>query len=453
MRLEKTQATAFHLRQPVVGKRPTRWDIQMRYAMRLPDETVDLSPGTWLLALPEAEGGGPYPPHYRLADGTIICLDGPLTDEQAAPLTDAQAVTALAAYRSAEQAIAEDWGLAVEHVDRNAPFRLIQCPLCDGTTFVSVGFSGVWCDQCQAEFHVRHTAGDAGFVVDCTFAHHQPTAARYLLPRSDELVLTMVCKNGGGDPLDLTHDRHCFRDDCTDAQVALTDGRDTPLRAGLHACVLGDVYDWAFYGRVPTVYNHDRHGYHTLLWPDGKEEAWPRSAFVSVSGFSWEDKQRAAAAAAMLATCTPAGYSAEFGSLRYRDELAAFLNEWAERPSQPPSVAYRGVWPQRSQLQEACPEQGRREERYLLHRWLIQREKEDWLTVAPVWLVVRDAARQKYEKRWEVVRADICPHCGRRVSQAEWASEGEGKAVWDVPHGYCRELWARHGWQPTLFGE
>ncbi|MBK7180739.1 MAG: hypothetical protein IPH82_26770, partial [Chloroflexi bacterium] len=80
---------------------------------------------------------------------------------------------------------------------------------------------------------------------DCTFAHYQPTAARYLLPRSDELLLTMVCKNGGGDPLDLSHSPHCFRDDCTDAQVALTDGRDSPLRAGLHACVIGDVYDWS----------------------------------------------------------------------------------------------------------------------------------------------------------------------------------------------------------------
>ncbi|MBK7180370.1 MAG: hypothetical protein IPH82_24820 [Chloroflexi bacterium] len=48
--------TAYILRQPVQAKRPSRWDIHARYAMRLPDETLDLPAGTWLLALPEAEG-------------------------------------------------------------------------------------------------------------------------------------------------------------------------------------------------------------------------------------------------------------------------------------------------------------------------------------------------------------------------------------------------------------
>lgn len=400
--------TAYVLRQSVKAKRPalslskwpSRWDIHARYAMRLPDGTVDLPAGTWLLALPEPEDNrshSPHPPHYRLADGRIICLDAPLTAVQADPLTDPQALTALSAYRPLEQAIEEDWGLQVEHIDRNAPFRLIQCPLCDGTQFVTVGFAGVWCDRCQAEFHVRHTAGDPGFVVDCTWSHYQPTAARYLLPRSDELVLTMVCKNGGGDPLDLIHSRHCFRDDCTDMQAALTDGRDSSLRAGLHACVIGDVYDWSFYGQVPTVYNHNRHGYHQLVWPDGKEEAWPRSAFVAISGFRWEEKQKVISAVAMLAGCTPAGYSAAFGSLRYRDELAAFLHEWAQRPSQPPTVAQRGVWPRRSELQDG--------EKYLLYRWLVHLEKEaGWITAAPVWLVVTDAAQERYEKRWRVVR-------------------------------------------------
>ncbi|MEZ4641623.1 MAG: hypothetical protein R3E31_02600 [Chloroflexota bacterium] len=445
--------TAYILRQPVTGKRPTRWDIHARYAMRLPDEIVDLPPGTWLLALPEPGDNGshsPHPPHYRLADGRVVCLDAPLTSCQADPLTDPQALTALTAYRSLEQAVEEDWGLQVEHVDRNAPFRLIQCPLCDGTTFVSVGFSGVWCDRCQAEFRVRHTAGDPGFVVDCTWAHYQPAAARYLLPRSDELVLTMVCKNGGPStssgqaPHDLTHSQHCYGD-CTPEQIALTSGRDSAIRAGLHACVLGDVYNWSFYGQVPTVYSYEWHGHHTLLWPDGREEAWPRSAFVTVSGFSWEDKQKAVGAAALLATCTPAGYGANFGSLRYRDELAAFLNEWAAQPSQPPSVAHRGVWPRRSQLQDG--------ERYLLHRWLVQREKEDWVTAAPVWLVVRDAAREKYAQRWAVVRDNICPQCGRSASQEEWASQVNEKRPWDTPHGYCRALWTRHNWRPTLFGE
>ncbi len=83
--------------------------------------------------------------------------------------------------------------------------------------------------------------------VDCTWEHYQPAAANYLLPRTPDLQLTMVFKNSG-DPLDLTHHAHCHRSDCTDEQVALTDGLTGPLRAGLHACALGDVYDWAFMG-------------------------------------------------------------------------------------------------------------------------------------------------------------------------------------------------------------
>jgi hypothetical protein len=77
-----------------------------------------------------------------------------------------------------------------------------------------------------------------------------------------------------------------------------------------------------------------------------------------------------------------------------------------------------------------------------------QEQEAGWITAAPVWLVVADAAQEKYDKRWRVIRADICPHCGRPVSEAEWASKHDSKAAWDVPHGYCRELWERHNWQP-----
>jgi hypothetical protein len=44
---------AYIFRQPLAANRPSRWDIQVRYALRLPDETVDLPAGTWLLALSE----------------------------------------------------------------------------------------------------------------------------------------------------------------------------------------------------------------------------------------------------------------------------------------------------------------------------------------------------------------------------------------------------------------
>ncbi|MBK9054684.1 MAG: hypothetical protein IPL78_28390 [Chloroflexi bacterium] len=295
--------TAYILNQPLVAHYPTRWDIHARYAMRLPGETLELPAGTWLLALPTDTGDVP---HYRLADGRVVCLDAPLTPEQAAPLTDPQALTALALYRPLEQAIVEDWGVQVEQVDLLPPFRLIQCPLCSGvagqepSTFTTVGFTTLWCDRCQAQFHVRHTAGDPGFVVDCTWEHYQPAAANYLLPRTPDLQLTMVFKNSG-DPLDLTHHTHCHRSDCTDEQVALTDGLTGPLRAGLHACALGDVYDWSFYGFAPTTPTRDRRSSQPLIWPDGRREMWPETTRVSVTGFSGEDKEQLVSGISYLA--------------------------------------------------------------------------------------------------------------------------------------------------------
>jgi hypothetical protein len=87
--------TPFVLQQPLTARPPGRWNVQLRYAIHLPDEPVELPAGTWLLALGEDD-----PPHYRLADGRMVVLNAPLTAEQAAPLTDPQAIAALTAYRA-----------------------------------------------------------------------------------------------------------------------------------------------------------------------------------------------------------------------------------------------------------------------------------------------------------------------------------------------------------------
>ena len=88
--------TAYRLTQSLAAERPSRWDIQARYAMRIPAERVQLPAGTWLLALPPADSDYPHPPHYRLADGRVVAIPEPLTPELAVPLTDPQALTALA---------------------------------------------------------------------------------------------------------------------------------------------------------------------------------------------------------------------------------------------------------------------------------------------------------------------------------------------------------------------
>jgi hypothetical protein len=423
--------TAYVLRQPLVAHRPTRWDVRVRYAWRFPEETVDLPAGSWLLALPPPAGGRSAPPHYRLADGRVVALDAPLTDQEADLLTDRQALAALAAYRPLDQAVLEEWGLAVEHINPLPPFRLIQCPLCAGTAFTTVDFA----EGCSARFTVRHTAGDPGFVVDLSFRHVTSRVSCYLLPRSESLVLTLVYKNGA-DPLDLTHSSHCHRPDCTPDQAALTDGGGS-LRTGLHACAAGDLYDWSFYGRVPGGYDHNRHGYHELVWPDGRAESWPATAFLPVSGLDWDERARLKQTITLLTGHAPAGAG--------RDGCIAVLEELGKRPSRPPSLPYRSPWPRREDLAA--------EEKYLLHRWILRRDPGDGVvTAVPVWLVVVDAAEEKYAPRWRVTRDNLCPHCGRAVAAADLDRTVDAKRPWRTPHGACRETWQAGDWTPTLFG-
>lgn len=431
--------TAYELKQALTAQRPMLWDIQVRYARRLWDKAISLPVGTWLLALPTANNSNLS--HYRLADGSIICLEGPLTETQAERLTDPQAVAALTAYCSLEQFLWEAWGLGFEPVDRTPPFRLIQCPLCGGAEFTTVAFSSVWCNGCNANFSVRYTAGDPGFVVDCTWPHLSYREARYLIPRSDELLLTMVFKTSG-DPLDLTHDPHCYRQDCTNEQPALTDGQDGTLRPGLHACALGDVYDWSFYGRVPTGYNPDRHGHHALHWPDEahksslnkQQEAWPCTAFIPVTGLDAEDKRQLDNAAALLK------HEARNG--RSRNDLITALTRLSARPSREPAT-YHSPWLSRQHLAEG--------EKYLLHRWLVSPEKEDLVTAVPVWLVVKEMSEARGNFQWQVVRDDICPQCGQPVTATDMAHKLDSERPWTIPHGHCRDLWQTHNWQPTLF--
>ncbi len=435
--------TAYVLNQPLVTHSPTRWDIHARYAIHLPGETLELPAGTWLLALPTDTGDVP---HYRLADGRVICPDAPLTPEQTILLTDPQTLTALALYRPLEQAIYEDWGVQVEQVDALPPFRLVQCPLCSGvagqepSTFTTVGFTTLWCDRCNAQFHIRYTAGDPGFVLDCTWEHYQPAAANYLLPRTPDLQLTMVFKNSG-DPLDLAHHAHCHRSDCTDEQVALTDGLTGPLRAGLHACALGDVYDWAFYGLAPTTPTRDRRSSQPLIWPDGRREMWPETTEVAVTGFSGEDKQQLVSGIFYLTNLARVDSPDKSTVSRF----ITFLQELNQRPTQPPYVAHRSQWPERQKLQ------GR--ERYLLHRWLLQPEKETgWVMALPVWLVVTESAAEFGGSAWQVVRDNICPHCGQAVTATDLEQPVNQAQPWGTPHGQCRATWVRHKWQPTLWG-
>jgi len=198
------------------------------------------------------------------------------------------------------------------------------------------------------------------------------------------------------------------------------------------------VYNWSFYGQAPTAYHHDRHGSHELLWPDGRKEGWPGTAFVPVTGFSWEERRQLEEAASLLAQQTA-------GS-RYRNDHIAALKRLAERPCRAPYVLSRSLWPRREHLQES------RAEKYLLHRWLLRRDRGGDMTIAtPVWLVVTEAAEDKYSHQWRVVRDNICIRCGESVTEADLRRPVEEQRPWQTAHGHCREMWGAHNWRPALF--
>lgn len=41
------------------------------------------------------------------------------------------------------------------------------CPVCGRKHFISINHTSVYCEECDAQFSIRETAGDPGYVVDC----------------------------------------------------------------------------------------------------------------------------------------------------------------------------------------------------------------------------------------------------------------------------------------------
>jgi hypothetical protein len=417
----------YELKQALPVSSPAYWQTHLRYALQLSGRELTLPAGAWLLELPAESAGadGEYV-LYRLADGSLVTLSRPLTDAEATRIDNPEAVRAMAAYRPLEQAAFEDWGVQVEHIDHYPPFRLIKCPLCWGTDFTSVDFAQVWCDTCNASFTVRHTAGDPGFVMDCTWEHYSGRHAHYLLPCTADLCLTLVLKDSG-DPLDLSHDEPCWRDDCTAEQVAVT-GPDSALRPGLHACQVGTLYGWSLGGRAPVHYDYNRHGYQTLHWPDGRKESWPEPAFVRTSHLTHDERRD------LERTVWELERQIGDDSPAYKRGLLASVRKLRDRPVSPPYVAHRVPMPDAGRLNDG--------EKYLLYRWLLKREERYQLVFAyPVWLAVR--AAEGNSGSWYVLQANFCPRCGRAVLPEHLAGDGD-----DRSHRPCRELWEETGWQP-----
>ncbi|MCI0643450.1 MAG: hypothetical protein L0346_01010 [Chloroflexi bacterium] len=412
----------FKLKTAVTFRGPLRMDVHARYALFGPGREITLPPETWLLARPQDQETDAT--LYRTADGRLVTLDHPLSEDEATSLDAPQALAAMSAYRPLAQAAWEDCGVYLEHIDRLAPFKLIKCPLCWGIDFASVDFAQVWCNGCGANFTVRMTAGDPGFVVDCVWPYYQWRPARYLLPATGELLLTLVLKDSG-DPVDLTHDEWCHRTDCTREQVALT-GDDSCLRPGLHACRIGTLYEWSFYGHAPAQQNHNRRETLTVCWPDGRRESWPDTALVRTSGLSGDERRDLQ----LMTSETEEWIRPQLAG--YRQELLGTLRAVLERPTAPPYVPSLATFPDANRLAE--------EEKYLLHHWLLHWEGDTSCYAYPVWLVVRPGGA---DGEWQVVRGDLCPKCGLVVESRPPESAGG----WPQ-HQFCRELWQTAGWQP-----
>ncbi|MCG8539525.1 MAG: hypothetical protein MJA82_06260 [Clostridia bacterium] len=57
--------------------------------------------------------------------------------------------------------------LKIEHITKIDIWDKNYCPVCGRKEFVSIHHASVWCNECNAEFSIRHTAGDPGYVIDC----------------------------------------------------------------------------------------------------------------------------------------------------------------------------------------------------------------------------------------------------------------------------------------------
>jgi len=409
-----TQTTTFY--------QPTAWEFHARYAVQRSGPEFPLPAGAWLVELEPAETWPEQKKEYRyrMPSGELVALESPLEQHRFTEVTDPQVVTAMNAYRSLETILADDFGVSLQQVCRELPpFALIQCPLCSGTSFTTVDLASAWCDRCNANFHVRSTASDPGFVVDITWKHYNPLVAHYVLPRTEKLLSTLVLKDSR-DPRDMSRE-HCFSE-CQTGLIQLTDGRNG-LRPGLHRCQIGTLYDWRrIYGQVPAL-EELRDSWEWEI--DG--QGWPASAALRTLPLKHSERWALELAVNILQ--------------KEHNGIAGEIKDILRVRAQSPGV-FEAVLPDVCSLHQ--------EEHYILHHWLTMSSgspPDSYANALPVWYVVTPVVEDRYLRGWTVVRKDICPWCGEAVSPKDVAAGEEGRNRWDIPHGSCREIWEKTGWR------
>ena len=443
--------TLYNLTQPVqfsIPQRPythLRWrawineSVELAALYPVTGDQVTLPAGTWLLEESDEDGVRVF----RLASTHRVVLDRDLLPEEAEVMANDQAIQAMQAYQPLDAQV-QAWGLSLEHIDTLAPFSLIRCPICGSYgQFASLDFAGVWCNCCNANFYVRHTAGDPGFVVQVEWNNVNYLRARYLLPRTDNLSMHMVFKKPGlasRDPRDMRPHHSC-----TTETMPLTAEDNSTLRPGLHTCHIGDVYPWRFDGSAPHL--GERHVVQASQWQVAGK-SWPRSAYLPTIGLPVEDYQGLKQMVALLGTLN--GKDGSPICLSNSQLMTAHrLAELLERPLlEQPSVyvPLNALLPPLGELGD--------DERYMLHHWLVittDRLPSAW----PAWLVVKPEWESRggeghWLKGWCVVRDDICTVCGKRVTQEEihqLLNATGGQNLWRLSsHSGCLKTWKDGLW-------
>lgn len=397
------------------------WIVQARFALRQGGSAVSMPPDTVVLEMLPTQYGQKTVYRYRLPDGCVLTRTTPLTNNQATIVTDPALIDSMNAYHTLEEAAKEELGVDLGRISRHLPiFNLIRCPICGGTEFGSAEMTGVWCPKCGTCFEARDTAGDPGFVVDATFEDVETSRAIYLLPPGRGLIATLVLKDSD-DPREMdTRDCHCDSNN-----LKLTDGT-TGLRVGLHVCKVGTLYDWdKFYGTVPALDELSSHLMGRAWNVDGQN--WPACAMQNAIRLLDDEKMALKSALSLLE---------KEGSEYPKSVLESLLkrHKWTMR-------VHDAHFPPISELQPG--------ERYLLHHWLSLNKDDCFL---PVWYVVRPEVESQLSQRWNglnVVRKDICPVCGKRVTPDQ-LDAGQYSDKFEDPHGWCREKWNQIQWQPSL---
>lgn len=80
----------------------------------------------------------------------------------------------------------------------------LRCPFCGGNEFTSLDHAAVYCDDCDARFGVRPTAGDPGCVVDASVPRCGVYGTRHQCKcgwRGGRLAWMNRCPSCGGDDL------------------------------------------------------------------------------------------------------------------------------------------------------------------------------------------------------------------------------------------------------------